>query len=282
LIVGVARSGTTLLRLMLDSHPLLAIPPETHFLPSVLSLGELGEVRRERFAEVLTSFFTWNDFGIDERTFRSELASLQSFDLAAGLRCFYRLYASRHGKSRWGDKTPPYVKNIASIAGCLPETHVIHLIRDGRAVAASRRHLGFGPGAEIQAQAEDWSGSILAARAQARSCPQYREVRYEQLVWQPEATIKTVCDFVGLPFEREVLNYHHGARYRLAEFSDWRTPDGEIVSRGSDRIAIHQTVLRPPDPTRIDNWRHDLDSEEIAVFESIAGDLLRDLGYDTH
>lgn len=280
-IVGVARSGTTLLRLMLDSHSQIAIPPETHFLPSVLSLGELGEVPPDRLAALVTSFFTWDDFGIEERIFRAELAGLQSFDIANGIRCFYRLYADLHGKKRWGDKTPPYVNHLASIAECLPEAHIIHLIRDGRAVAASRRHLGFGPGFAIRAQAEDWSGSIRAARAQARSCSHYLEVRYEQLVRRPEATLRRVCDFLELPFELDMLSYHRGARLRLAEFRDWRTPDGDIVSRGNDRIAIHQRALWPPDPTRIDIWRHKLDSEEIAVFESIAGDLLRELGYET-
>ena len=279
-IVGVARSGTTLLRLMLDFHSQLAIPPETHFLPSVLPLGRLGESQGDRLAELITSFFTWNDFGIEKQTFRAELAGLQPFDLANGIRCFYRLYADRHGKQRWGDKTPPYVNHVASIAEGLPEAHIVHLIRDGRAVAASRRHLGFGPGVEIRDQAEDWSGSILAARVQARSCPHYLEVRYEQLVRRPEATLRRVCDFLELPFELDMLSYHSGAQLRLAEFRDWRTPDGDIVSRGSDRIAIHQRALAPPDPTRIDFWRQELDSEEIAVFESIAGDLLHDLGYD--
>lgn len=279
-VVGVARSGTTMLRLMLDAHSELAIPPETHFLPAVLSLHASGEVQRDRFAEQVMSFFTWDDFGIDERDFLDAVAELRPFDLAAGLRCFYRLYADRQGKPRWGDKTPPYVNHVAAITECLAEAHIVHLIRDGRAVAASRRHLDFGPGPEIRAQAEDWSGSIRAARAQARSCRRYLEVHYEQLVSHPEATLVTVCDFLELTFESQMQSYFERASQRLQEFRDWRTPDGNIISRRGDRIAIHQRALRPPDPTRIDQWRRELSTEEIADFESVAGDLLRDLGYD--
>lgn len=103
-VVGVARSGTTLLRLMLDAHPDLAIPHETHFIPAVLREPQAG---REDFFRKLTEFPTWEDLKTPAERFRQELLRLEPFDVRDGLRAFYRLYAGLRGKSRWGDKSPP-------------------------------------------------------------------------------------------------------------------------------------------------------------------------------
>jgi Sulfotransferase family len=278
-IVGVARSGTTLLRLMLDAHPRLAIPPETHFLHQVLPLAGEGEPLRQKLFETVTGCFTWDDFGLDRQAWRRELAAVEPFDVAAGVRSFYRAYAGRHGKERWGDKTPTYLTLIADLARRLPEAHVVHLIRDGRAVAASRRPMSFGPGPSIEAQARDWRQKVTGAREQAAGCRHYLEVRYEDLVREPETTVRTVCRFLDLPFAAAMLDFHRRAGERLAEFRDWRGPDGQVLSRGRERIAIHANLSRPPDPSRVDAWRRRLSAAERSAFEGLAGDLLKELGY---
>jgi hypothetical protein len=275
-IVGVARSGTTLLRLMLDCHPLIAILPETHFIPLVLHENPR---QRDYFQHLLTSHFTWPDFGLRTDAFEQALSKLEPFTLAEGIRTFYRLYAHHHGKTRWGDKTPPYVEHIAAIAQLLPEAHFIHLIRDGRAVAASRQSLNFGPGPDIVAQARDWAAKIRSARSQAQSCFHYLEIRYENLISNPETVLKAICNDLELDYHPALLNYPVIAQSRLNEFQDWRLPSGEILSEGAYRRAIHQRTLMPLDADRIDHWRTTLTPEEIAAFEEEAGDLLVELGY---
>src|SRR4051794_1180691 len=98
-IVGCARSGTTLLRLMLDSHPSLAIPPETGFLIPIAA--ERPQTPAE-LASILTSFHTWGDFSMSRHDFARALEALKPFSSAAGVRSFYELYAEHQGKMRWG------------------------------------------------------------------------------------------------------------------------------------------------------------------------------------
>src|SRR5688500_2115287 len=112
IIVGAPRSGTTLLRFMLDAHPDLAIPPETAFLTVGPTLKGKGDKLRERFFHAVTNYPeaspAWPDFEIPADKFRSALDEIEPFEVSEGFRAFYRLYAARFGKSRWGDKTPIY------------------------------------------------------------------------------------------------------------------------------------------------------------------------------
>jgi hypothetical protein len=144
-VVGVGRCGTTLLRLMLDAHPNIAIPPETHFIPALADPG-VNESSCEEFFRIVTSSPRWADFHLDKALFRSALEKLNPFSQSDGLRCFYSMYADRFGKRCWGDKTPSYSLHMTLIQSLMPEARFIHLIRDGRDVALSYRGLWFGPG----------------------------------------------------------------------------------------------------------------------------------------
>src|SRR5262249_51644891 len=106
-IVGSPRSGTTLLRFMLDSHPELAIPPETGFLLIGKELSGTGDDLREQFFQAITSYPPeapgWADFHIPTEEFHARLGQLRPFTVADGFRLFYRMYAERFGKRRWGE-----------------------------------------------------------------------------------------------------------------------------------------------------------------------------------
>src|SRR5919109_3312367 len=103
-IVGVGRSGTTLLRLMLDAHPEMCIPPETGFIPAARNkLNDATDPRRE-FVKAITEFETWPDFNLLPDEFYRAIPAPSK--LSTGIRTFYRLYAARFEKTRWGDKTP--------------------------------------------------------------------------------------------------------------------------------------------------------------------------------
>jgi hypothetical protein len=185
IIVGSPRSGTTLLRFMLDSHSELAIPPETGFLTLGPKLRGRGDKLRERFFRAVVNYPetlpSWPDFEVPEEKFRAALAEIDPFSVAEGFRVFYRLYAARHGKPRWGDKTPIYCLSLEEIRGVLPEAHFIHIIRDGRDAALSLRDMWFSPGREIETRAAYWRECVLAARRGGLGRRDYLEVRYEDL-----------------------------------------------------------------------------------------------------
>jgi hypothetical protein len=270
-IVGAGRSGTTLLRLMLDAHPELAIPAETHFVPRVA-----GCATPEAAIECIRSASVWRDLNLDGEALAERAAG--AADPRAVLREMYALYAEGQGKPRWGDKTPAYVRSMPAVAEALPEARFVHIIRDGRDVAASVRGLWFG-GDTIADTARWWSGSIAQARRDAAGVT-YLEVRYEDLVREPEPVLRRICDFVDLAWDPATLTYPKRAAGRLAELgNDVVRADGTVTT-GAQRMELHQLALGPPVPTRIGRWRSELAPAEVRAFEEVAGPLLRELSYE--
>lgn len=281
-VVGVGRSGTTLLRLMLDAHPELAIPAETHFVPDLLEAGARG-TGAEQLCDLIVGARNWGDFALEEEALRERIAALPDSGPAHVLRAFYSLYSERQGKSRWGDKTPGYVKDMRTIAKALPESRFVHLIRDGRDVALSRRRRGMGAGKPLAETAGLWRRRIELARHQAKRLRgRYLELRYEDLVTETEPRLRTVCEFCELDYDPAMLRFHERAAGRLAEMSGDLPPEGGRLARsGEERVASHALATGPPTEGRMGAWRTEMSAGQRAEFEGVAADLLRDLGYET-
>ncbi|MFN8112068.1 MAG: sulfotransferase [Solirubrobacterales bacterium] len=283
-VVGVNRSGTTLLRLMLDAHPDLAIPPETHFIPEVIRRANHENTRR-RLIRSITKHPRWGDFGLSEDDFRARAKQVKPLTASGAIRCFYELYAEQQGKPRWGDKTPRYMRAMPRISRALPEARFVHLIRDGRDVALSQRERVLdGEDVSMAAMAERWKRRIAAAREGGAEIRPglYLEVRYEDLVADPEATLRSVCEFIGLEFDPVMLDYHRRAGDRLAEMDrDLDNTDQGIVRTADNRLAAHALTTEPPTTNRSGRWRTEMTPEELAEFERVAGAMLDDLGYET-
>jgi len=275
-IVGVGRSGTTLLRLMLDAHPDLAIPNETLFLQDLIRKS----ASKDEFLDIVTGFETWPNLAVDAGELRAAIAPAVS--LADAVRAFYRLYARRHGKTRWGDKTPYYRVFMADIQRLLPEAHFIHVIRDGRDSALSYQGLWFGPGDDFEVQARFWAKAVADARAMSRMVEHYSEVRYETLVGDPEATLREICAGLALDFDPAMLAYHRGAEERLAEFRQPFGPKDRTPHDLKTFVAIHDRAKAPPDASRIGRWRSEMSRDDLRRYEAIAGPTLRALGYETY
>jgi hypothetical protein len=283
-IVGVPRSGTTLLRLMLDSHSQLAIPPETGFVPGCCWLpGDHGELR-ENFVQWITTFPDeapgWRDFGISISSLRDELDSAAVFTVTGGLRTFYRLYAGRFGKPRWGDKTPGYARSMINVESVLPEAHFIHVVRDGRDVALSWRQTWFSPGNAMATLASSWRDWIERARMQSALLEHYLEIRYERLLLEPVIVLREICDFLSLDYEAGMLLYHERSALRLREHRERVANDGRIVVTRRRRLHQQFRTKMPLDISRIGVWKSAMTARERDEFMNEAGDLLTKLGYE--
>ena len=280
IIVGSPRSGTTLLRFMLDSHPELAIPPETGFLCLDPTLPGSGNDLREGFFSAILNFPVeapnWPDFEIPEELFRLTLAGISPFNIAEAYRSFYRLYAARFGKPRWGDKTPLYCKHLDAIRRVLPEARFIHIIRDGRDAALSLRKMRFSPGPEIETQAAYWRDCVLAARHAGVDQPDYLEVRYEDLILNTRKTLNQICTFIDLEYDDAMLRYYTRTPVRLKEHKGRSAP----VLTQPQRILQQQRTTLPPDPACVFSWKSAMSLEERERFHIVAGHLLSDLGYE--
>ena len=248
-IVGSLCSGMSLLRSVLDSHPGLAIAPETGFLPQALgSLFGNDERQRRSFSETLTHFPPqapgWCEFGIDSNDFMRELQRITPFRLDEAIRCFYRMYAARFGKGRWGDRTPAYGRHMRAIEQVLPEACFIHVVRDGRDVALSLCRRGLAPRADMATLARQWRRDICAIRRQSLGVHNYLELRYESLVLDAETCLRDICDFIEIDYD-------------------------PVISR----------AMGSAESTRISRWRTEMLPKERAAYEGVAGGLLGALDY---
>jgi len=288
-VVGVGRSGTTLLRMMLDAHRELAIPPETHFVlpiiqasgrirfnPSIAARSIVGDERRR-----------WNDFGLEQADLLARFEAIEPFNTTDALRAFYLLYAEKHGKPRWGDKTPDYVRKMKKIQKTLPEARFIHVIRDGRDAGLSQNARVIKRGKEPvppREMARRWRKRLIKAREDAAEIADadYLEIRYEDLVGDTEEVLRGVCELVELDFDPAMLGYHERASERLQEMAGaLPAKKGRPEREAGERVAAHAMTTRPPDQDRVAVWKREMSDAENAEFEEAAGYLLDELGYET-
>lgn len=278
-IVGAPRSGTTLLRLMLDSHRALAIPPETHFLKDIFEVNQSRRITAQLMLSLIVRSRRWNDFGIDKDTLGDLLHSCSPFSLAGGIEAFYSLYASRFGKPRWGDKTPEYGHIVNRIMDDIPESKIIHIIRDGRDVYLSLRSTWFSQGWNVRNHANYWKDYVSFVDQHRSDHGRYLSIRYEDLVLNPSVTLKKVCSFANLDYSEELLSYYRDTPKRLGELKDYYTPSGRLIRRDK-RLLIHKLAFGPPQASRVRRWYNEMTHDEIALYLSVAGESLAEHGYE--
>jgi Sulfotransferase family len=284
-VVGSGRSGTTLLRLMLEQHPDLAIPPESYF---PVSMRHREPRYRSSAGFDLDAFVTdllgnvrFQDWGLSESTVRSALHGVEPIDWADAIRRTFALYAEKEGKPRYGDKTPWFIMRINELSELFPESRFVHLIRDGRDVALSLSEVSWGPGG-VEESARKWVRDMGRARRRAsRLRPgTYMEARYEDLVVDPEPIVRRVAEFVDLPWNDAMLAYHEGAEERMSEVIREFRPLGGGIITAEERVRQHELVAQPPSASRVGRWKAEMSPEQQEAFRSVAGKLLVQLGYE--
>ena len=223
-IVGAMGSGTTLLRLVLDSHPNIAIPPETGFM-------------RAYDAHIYTPFKASGKGWTKRLGWKPEELDAKLRELYDDL---FMRYAESHGKQRWGEKTPLHTWHIDDMARLFPEAQFIGLIRHPSASVASnmrRFKLSFSRTATHWAR---YTGEIV--RQAARHGDRFALMRYEDLVVEPEPLMRELLDWLGEPWTDAVLEHHavQGAR------------------KGRARVEGRSRRDEPIDPSRIGSWKERL------------------------
>jgi len=266
---------------MLDAHPDLAIPPETHFVPQLIKTANKRGASCEEAHGVVTGHRQWGDFGLDSGELLRRYCALDRIEAESVVRTFFELYAEREGKPRWGDKTPNYIKRMKQIQRTIPEARFVHMIRDGRDAALSRFKRLLKEPPPIETVAERWVKKIEGARADGEQLGGYLEVQYENLVRDTEPELRRVCDFLELPWDPAVLHYYERAEDRLAEMArDLPGEEGKPMRPADHRREAHLLTSKPPDPTRLARWKEEMDPSQNAIFERVAGDLLSELDYE--
>jgi len=267
---------------MLDSHPEVAVPPETSFLGPVAWLQGTSDVVRRNFFDVVTAdriaISNWSDFGLDKDRFWRRLEAIEPFTVSAGLRAFYAMYAAAERKPRYGEKTPGYVFLMPEIAALLPEAHFIHVIRDPGDTALSLRKTWFAPSQDFRVLGEEWKKHVEAGRRASSLVRRYLEVRFEELVLHPERELKRVSEYVSLAWDPVMLDYRERGAARLERLQGRQHARGPMIPR-EERTRIHANLTRAPDADRLHVWRREMTAAERSVLEDAAGPLVRELGY---
>lgn len=260
-IVGCPRSGTTLLRLMVDGHSNLAVPPESHFVVPLAYPRRLRPLLRPVVVEDILPYLSARDWEVDHDEVRSAVARAAPLSYAELVSAVFGAYAAAQGKPRWGDKTPRYVDHLPTIAELFPNARFIHLIRDGREVAASLAERRWGPQSAVLG-AFVWRRAIRRARAAGRMLGgRYMELRYEGLVTDTEAQLRRICEFLGEDYEAGMLAY---------------------ASRDPADRAAKSTGFRhltSPPIAGLRDWTAGLTSLERRGVEAVCRDVLVELGY---
>lgn len=265
ILLGVRRSGTTLLRVILDRSPGIAIPDESYFVPQ-LAHRHGKTVDSGHFLDDVRRLPTVAEWGLSAAEIEQRLRPGMTCGEAIG--ALFDAYAARHGKPRWGDKTPMYMQHLPLLERLFPDALYVHLIRDGRDAAVSFLQMPDGVVTETWAHPRDirgfacqWRTEVADARALGHRVGESRclEVRYEELVATPSSVVRSICAFAGLPFEPEMLDYAGAV---------------DVSSKP------HQQRLRNPPTAGVRNWRTEMNTEGVREFEEVGGDLLHALGYE--
>ena len=261
-IVGCPRSGTSLLRDLLRADPELSIPPESYFIPSFFrAWGDPGSAAEARaLAARILSMRPVKRWQLQLNP--GDFEPCRSF--VAVLDRLYGEFAAREGASRWGDKTPSYVLELPLLSGLFPEARFVHIHRDPRDVALSWLEMRFGPG-NVFGAATAWKRFVATGRRDGASLgDRYMEVRYETLLTEPEAVMRSVCEFTQVPFTSALL--------RRAEVGPVYAKDSQHLERILSRAEI--------DEANAFGWRRRMRLADQAVVEAVAGDTLSELGYE--
>lgn len=268
-IVGVGRSGTTLVQAMLNAHPDLAFPFESHFIVPLAEQREQYErpeaFDTRKFVDDLCGWWSFQRWGIEHAAVMEALARPIPNDLADAVRRLYKLHARRRGKRLYGDKTPDYMLSLPFLARLFPEARFIHVIRDGRDVALALRDVEWMRQNAVVDCALYWALRIDTAQRAARwlGPKRYLEVRYERLVDDPRPVLEQVCQFLEVPFVDSVLEHRAAAR--------------ELVA--SEPVEREFRTLHLPVTTGLRDWRTQMTADEVKTFELVAGEVIERLGY---
>lgn len=236
-LVGSERSGTTLLRLMLAHHREIECAPEFEFLVEAMPSGQ-------GWPE-LTSYYEW--LSTNRIFLPHQLEIDRALDYPGLMKSFVAQYGRRSRKPVHGATCHKHFDRLLRI---WPEARFVHLLRDGRDVA--RSCIGMGWAGNVWSGAERWiEAEALWDGLQERIDPSRRmELRYEDLIRDPQRELGRVCAFLGVEYDAGMLDYSKDSSYER------------------------------PDPKLIGQWRKKLSPEELALLEARIGPLLRRKGYE--
>jgi hypothetical protein len=269
-VVGSGRSGTTMLQMVLNAHPKIAIMGEVHYFDQIRQLAALQPSLAT--SADLDRLFTLLD-RVDAVQYLPDAAALfarvRARMEADGRRTLDRFYVTllaeygrAEGAERTGEKTPENVRYLDEIIRLLPGAKIIHIVRDPRDVVASLVRMPWTSN-DVIVNALKWKCDVLYARDFARAHPgSYLEVRYENLTEGPEAELRRICAFLGEEYAPQMLDFYRTSKHRIKN-EPWK-----------------EGTLRPINTGARRKWEAELSQAQAFIVEKLTAPLLTDCGYE--
>jgi len=263
-IVGAQRTGTTLLRLILNSHSQIAIPEEARFLIPFLTKKNLQKplsgktlVNAIKYLSLNSQYQQWNYDSAPTLSMLAEQSKITTHDLINQL---YSSFALHEGKALWADKSL-FFRHIDLLAELFTESKFIHLTRDGRDVFHSWRKMDKSKD-NVASTALDWNYKVYRIEKSFSKLPEDRKltVRYEDLLDNPVETVKQICSFIGVKFEEQMMDYHKTSQFYIGKHHS------DLIFKSIDSSNMYK-------------WKKNLSNIEIRTFELLAGHNLKKYGY---
>ena len=244
-IVGTQRSGTTLLRLILDSHDRIAIGHESGFMRAVEAT--------KRLPDYIYGDGWYRRFGVDDDEMNRRLRDFYS--------SIFEQHARQQGKPRWGEKTPDNLFLIEEMFAIWPEAQFLCTVRHPGAVIASLARWNW----DFDRALDYWLSAYAASqRASHLGGASWYQLRYEDLVVAPRATLVRVLDYLHEAWSDDLLMH-----------------DRVQTARGRPEEVEGDTRNdRPIDTDSLDAWRSQFSSQQVSRIEQTAGEPMSTLGYE--
>lgn len=269
-IIGTERSGSNLLRVILNAHSRIAVPHPPHvmkyFAPLEARYGDLGDDRnlRRLVDDVLrllaVHIYPWDD-AIDPAQVVATCRPRSLYGVTAAL---YDAHLAGTGKARWGCKSTFMVHHVDTVLAASPGARFLWLVRDPRDVAASSRKSVFSPCHPVLT-ARLWVDQQAEALALQQRLPPETllRVRYEDLLADPPGSLARICAFLDEPFEPEMLRFF----------------DSPAARKGAALSESWANTAQPVQAGNAGKYRKDLSPAELAQVEAVARPLMETLGY---
>jgi len=269
--IGTQRSGSNLLRLMLNQLPEISAPHPPHilkiFFPILSRYGDLNIPRHfYQLAEDVCAWVNANPVPWDGVIFHVD-DMLRQCRRNTLMELFTRIYETkaRHDQGAyWCCKSMESVNYVDQIEAAGIAPYYLHIYRDGRDVALSFLKAIVGP-KHVYYLAKKWDEEQrLSLLVRQRLGPQrVIQVRYEDLIRDPKAEMHRLCSALGVPYSDEIFEYYHS------------TESLNTATSGQ----MWKNVVKPIMADNHDKFRREFSGEQLVIFERVAGPVLDELGY---
>ncbi|HHP7243438.1 MAG TPA: sulfotransferase family protein [Elainellaceae cyanobacterium] len=272
LMIGTQRSGSNLLRLMLDQIPTIAAPHPPHILQRLMPLlptyGDLSNPSAFKLlvedvcSLVKLNPVTWEGVSFDRENVASRC---RENSLVAVFSAIYDILAEARSAETWCCKSLANVHYVPEISAYLPSAKYLYIYRDGRDVAVSFKKAVVGQ-KHFYHIAQEW-GKAQRVALQMRSqfsADQFFGLSYETLISEPEPALRGLCDFLGVEYSASMLDFHQSSEASSTATSSslWSNVTKPVMSQNTKKFLTQAT------------------EEEVKIFELVAGDVLDALGYE--